>query len=67
MFQKSLTTIAAIALLSAPLSSYAQPAPVLAPPPQAQGPAAAPRGPGLETAIVVGALVVLAGLFARRH
>jgi hypothetical protein len=67
MLQKLLTTFAAVALLSVPLSSYAQPIPAFAPPASAQAPVAAPRGPGLETVVAVGALVVIAGLFARRH
>ena len=67
MFRKSLTAFAAIALLSAPLASYAQPIPAPMPQGQSQGPAAAPRGPGLEVVLAVGALVVIAGLFAHHH
>lgn len=67
MFRKSLTTFAAIAMLTAPLASYAQPVPASVPRAQAQAPAASPRVPGLEIVLAVGVLVVLAGILGHRQ
>jgi predicted secreted Zn-dependent protease len=73
MFRKSLTALAAVAALSAPLASSAQqmPAPQVQPIAVApQGPGAAPgrpQGMGGEVLVALAAIAVLGAVFAHGH
>ena len=67
MFRKSLTTLTTVAMLSAPMASYAQPSPVPVPTPQSHPQAAGPRGHGLDGVFALVIVALIAGLFAHRH